>query len=435
MAKGKKKKKKNNVIDANVKQKGASKKKRKERPQKIKTAKEQPKPRVWATIFKSLFSNVNAIAGGRFLAWWIALVLFVVSIGLSITPILVQVSNVQGSDIFNHTQYGYQTGLLAFSEELEDNLIDLEVSEKTSIDGTTSYYMINNSNNWNDKFDDKVTLTLNSTSTDYDFHYFSYKNHSDVEQLRVFYVPNHTIALGEEISDENATIDYVQLIDYLTSFSYDNSREENFGEAPISFLVLGSKTYHGAIYRPLSSFKVGDKIVIDGQRPEASVSGTYSEGLVGTKLHEFVKYLPDYKNKDNAPTVLDGSSPNTREQYVQGVFENWKHFLNEGYRPVKRSLFWVQFAVAAGTNASIILLMGLVIFLITRGKTSPNRDWTFLQSMKISAWSALSPGLLALILGFIMPSFSGMAFIMLFGMRLMWMSMKQLRPAVQPPSK
>ena len=75
--------------------------------------------------------------------------------------------------------------------------------------------------------------------------------------------------------------------------------------------------------------------------------------------------------------------------------------------------------------------MGLLMFLLTRGKNNPNRGLTFWITCKISAWIDFTPGLLAMILGFIWPAAAGLGYIVLIGLRTMWLSMRQLNPAAQ----
>jgi hypothetical protein len=65
---------------------------------------------------------------------------------------------------------------------------------------------------------------------------------------------------------------------------------------------------------------------------------------------------------------------------------------------------------------------------MTRGKMNPNNTMRFGQTMKIGAWSLLSPALLTLIVSGIFPDLAGSAFVLLVGLRLMWLSSKYLRP-------
>ena len=52
----------------------------------------------------------------------------------------------------------------------------------------------------------------------------------------------------------------------------------------------------------------------------------------------------------------------------------------------------------------------------------------FIETMNMSFYLALSPAVLTLIFGFIFPRYASFIFVALMSIRLMWMSMKTLRP-------
>ncbi|MCR4880242.1 MAG: hypothetical protein K5906_04740, partial [Bacilli bacterium] len=79
----------------------------------------------------------------------------------------------------------------------------------------------------------------------------------------------------------------------------------------------------------------------------------------------------------------------------------------------------------------LTLFLGLLMFLLTRGKRNFNNYLKWYQCMCISAWAAFTPGLLGLIFGFLMPAYAIMFFILFMGVRVMWLSMKQLSPTYQ----
>ena len=74
--------------------------------------------------------------------------------------------------------------------------------------------------------------------------------------------------------------------------------------------------------------------------------------------------------------------------------------------------------------------MGLMLWLLTRGKNNPNRNLTIWVGVKISWWIDFTPGLLAMILGFVWSAAAGLAYIVLMGLRTMWLSMRSLNPAL-----
>ena len=84
--------------------------------------------------------------------------------------------------------------------------------------------------------------------------------------------------------------------------------------------------------------------------------------------------------------------------------------------------------VFLGVYIVLIFIMGLLIFLLTRGKTNMFNYLKFMDCQKMVWWASLAPAILAVIFGFIFTNFAQMIFIILLGLRVMWMSMKQLRP-------
>ena len=72
--------------------------------------------------------------------------------------------------------------------------------------------------------------------------------------------------------------------------------------------------------------------------------------------------------------------------------------------------------------------MGLMVFLLTRGKTNPFRIYTFWDCQKIAYWAVPAPSVISLALGFFMSNFALVSFALVVGLRVMWLSMRTLRP-------
>ena len=71
----------------------------------------------------------------------------------------------------------------------------------------------------------------------------------------------------------------------------------------------------------------------------------------------------------------------------------------------------------------------LLIFLLTRGKNNPLKSTIkWYHGFGISTWLSMTPALLSLVLGFFLSNFAMMIYILTFGIRCMWLSMKNLRP-------
>ena len=373
----------------------------------MKKAKKAPRKQTWRVILSSLFSNNAVVEGGRHRAWYIALIMLVLGTTAALAPSMISIGKTSGADIMSSPQYSFENGRLEFAKELNTKSVSLKVVSEEE-DGVTNYRLKNVGDNWNSVFEDKTTV--NST----DYHYYSYSA-NDGEKLRVYYVP-----LGTDdpaTTDDEGLSGYSNLLEYLSGLTYDSTNEEAPGTKPVSFIVFGESTYRVTLYNPTT--------VTKGSEYEKSLAGLYTKKLVDLDFKDFV--IKDVNG--NSIVGLDENAA-TFSQYRAGVDSNYKNFFIESYRTVKTMTFWTNVGVFAGTYVSISLAMGLIIFIMTRGKTSPTRDWTFWQSMAISFWATLSPGLLTFIIGLLMPQYASMAFIMLLGMRIMWMSMKQIRPPV-----
>ena len=106
----------------------------------------------------------------------------------------------------------------------------------------------------------------------------------------------------------------------------------------------------------------------------------------------------------------------------------WRQVFHDGaaYGVMINGLTWV--GIVAAIFVALTFILGLTVFLMTRGKRNPFNVYTFWQSQKIAYWASFTPAVLAMILSFIVPSWAILFYIFLFGMRIMWMSMRSLRP-------
>ena len=117
--------------------------------------------------------------------------------------------------------------------------------------------------------------------------------------------------------------------------------------------------------------------------------------------------------------------------YVSGVKANYNEIFNEVYLTSKNKTFWTYCGIFYGVYLVLVVFMGLMLFLLSRGKNNPMNYLTFWTTFKMACWSTLAPAVLAMVLGFLLASYATLFFIILYGLRIMWMSMRQLRPMAQ----
>ena len=109
------------------------------------------------------------------------------------------------------------------------------------------------------------------------------------------------------------------------------------------------------------------------------------------------------------------------------TWTNWKYFYRKAYDNNRIKLSWQTTLMMFGINAGITMFMGFMLWVLTRGKN--NLNWfTIWETQKIAYWATVSPAILTTGLGFLIASFSQVMFPLLLGVRIMWLSMKLLRP-------
>lgn len=144
-----------------------------------------------------------------------------------------------------------------------------------------------------------------------------------------------------------------------------------------------------------------------------------SHTVVGTLYCE--NAWKDFKSGTDFVTLINDSD-------IETVRSNLISFLDKAYNYQRVTNAWINTGLFAGIDLLVVLLMGLMIFILTRGKTNPFRMYTFIESMRISFWATLSPAILTVALGFLITNLMDVLFPFLLGIRVMWLTMKSLRP-------
>ena len=340
----------------------------------IKNKKKVEWGKIWYYI-KSLFSIQIVFDCGTSKKWYVAVILALLSLIVTVIPISVNVSQSSGAAFINASSADpYAYGLNEYVEN-KSTIGDIRFSEDKAV------YEKESSITYNVIGEIKVVkpiMTYERTSANGQ----SYKN-----SFKLFFIPT-------------TAGDFATQVNYILSPGKYGLSTDTSEVNTSSLAIFGVNNFYGVLYNYTTSKSVG------------TVNGDYinlREGLEGKTLNEIL--------------TKDASTPT---EYLN----NFKDFAYDSYINNRTTLMWVQVGMVAGINAGILLLMGLVMFLMTRGKNNPNRVIKWYQCYGMAAWAAPTPALLTLIMGFILPSYAVMYFVLFYGFRIMWMSMKQLRPAV-----
>lgn len=359
-------------------------KKKKRKP--IKTV----NPETWKNVklgLSTLISNDGCIQAARTFhgpADLIPIGLTLVAVVLAVLPTFVSQMNAkQSSYIFGSASANYEAGLAEFSQSLvyDDHGVKRDTPLSLSINDEGTAYQIsdadlaalNNGANWY-----TVTRTTDAGTKPVFEVYFNNTDYSDA--------------------------DFISLINaYKDPWNEGKTRDASgtIAEYQCSYLAFGKE---GITFR---------------KRTESS-SFT---GLTGV-----YKRLAGYNLTTIAKELSDAGHHATSKIYLNRMHDEFVKIIDDSTLDAKIGAVWAYVGIFAGVDMGLIVLFGAILFLMTRGKNNPFRVINFWETQKMSYWACFTPSLLAMILGFFMSQYAMLFFMFAFGMRMMWMSMRSMRP-------
>lgn len=341
-------------------------------------------------IFGSLYSNQRAIDGARHNRWWVALIMFVFSVLLPVIPITVNASQLHGTTFFSSGLKGFDTTITDFAITSRDEGIALTINDKNRLEDVD--------NKWKETYQ-----YYDSDNKGIQYNYLN-ENSGQYDLLVYFINPlldgasfNNTVneILAKRYVLESATL-------YVAPTESEDSIETPALYRPTT-LIFGSNNVILSVYQPNSIDLYG------------TVNGDYLHTEPGTILQNFA--------------IIDGNIADINKSAdVTVASQRWLSFFDETFVTFKNNQMLFNSLLALGIYIVLGAFMGLMIFLLTRGKKNIFRIYTFGDCEKIVSWAMVSPAILSLILGFIFKDYAMMFFIILIGLRVMWLSMKQLQP-------
>lgn len=369
-------------------------------------------------VLGGLFSNNRTIQNSARHSWWAALIIALLSIWLPVLPIMTSYGRTHGSDFVGKYDYGFSDELVKCTKALQFEYEDFKVYNKL---GAKTEFRVNESK--------ELQMYLNGSTVPTDY-----------------FIPNHfedTTPVAQYISSHDVVEDNVHVTKHQVEFelyytndtdykdnvapfiNYLSTRKYQLGTTTIitdpdskkdgyaaSFLVLTKDSLYAKIYKDNSTVSAGTSLKSNWSRTKSGVN------LIDDRLLIVdLEGLPE----DLSERYLD-------QRYIQRVFANWEDVFDEAFRSQRDFNVTFFMGLYLGVYAVLVVLMGLLIFFMTRGKHNMFNYLKFLECNKIAWWASLCPAILALIIGFLMPGLASMIFIILFGLRVMWMSMKQFKP-------
>ena len=345
-------------------------------------------------FFGSLISNDRAMEGAKNSPWWVTLIIFLAATILPVVPITVSVANTSGGDFLSSYTYSFDTTISKATQELKNDDYQFVINE-----------------------DKKLIVTGNDVTNEIPLYTYTYSADGKQRKDLEIYYDNRPYSS----SGSKDTISYCNT--FLNSLISDNlykvdtidkkseNDEENTKYYIPSFVFFCPNTIYVYLFQDGTSTVAAN-----------NYSGcNYKHFAANTEL------LTLALKETETPTDLN----NLTSAYKEKVTKNWKSIFSKCYIDQKNNSLLYSSLLYLGIYAVLELFMALMLFILTRGKKNPFNYIKLPLCLGIESWASFCPALLAMILGFMFSgnSIGQMAYIMLLGMRIMWLSMKQLRPA------
>jgi len=351
----------------------------------------------------AIISNAAVVELGQKKPWYGAIITALLSVVLAALPILTTSLKTKGGDILKGTTYGYETGLVHFQQDL--NASEKKVEWKIENSSLTV-------SGWKG-----FLSTEESGSTDAELWYHHVSNVTKKVDFAVFVAFNketETLLEGKDFSDYVAKV--YNGINPTTGAKIGTTLNVNVGTpSSESAETASDKNHVNTIIFGKNTFRVMKAKANGEWAEEASVGSLrdYSGGEL--PLNSLVKNV--------------SAEPDAVETYIADTKKAWSNYLDKAAEKQIIGSAWKMTGLMAAIFVFFVFFMGLMIFIMTRGKNNPYRIYTFWMTQKMSYWAAFTPALLGMIIGFFVnATILQFLFIILFGFRIMWLSMKTLRP-------
>lgn len=343
--------------------------------------------------FGSLINNAACIRGAKSGPLWLTIVMFVLSVFLPVLPIFINQANIKGSSFLGSYSYGLERYVTSLAIDLKEEGYELGIGEdhllSVNKDGNEINYAEYGSNK---PFASYVVKTSDDSAKEqYGF---------------CLYVSN-----AENNSDRKAVNNAVKAKKYALGTLNASDEAENVYTP--SYMILFKNSVVVNLFANNST-----KVVA------SSYAGDYKTMKATTHA---LQDLLTVTNKDGV-TI---SQSLTNVEYTDGVLNNYKKFLNKSYETLKIKNMWGTSGIYLAIFFGLSVIMGFLMWVLTRGKKNPNNYYTPWLTAKIEARLGLAPAIITLVAGFFLTSQVPLIFILLLGLRVMWISMKELRPVQQ----
>ena len=346
--------------------------------------------------FRSLVSNQACVDGGKEAPWWIGVIFLVLGVSLPVIPTVVSLQKAYGSSFVASYNYGSDRGIANTAIQYKNENFEFRV-----VDKKLSYYKDGAA------YDIPAAGNLGTETT------FKYLVRDDM--INGAY--NFRLYVTSEVDVDKSNRNLTNLVNALANDKYIYGTTTPWDD---SYADAG-KTAYTPSYAVIAPDTMAVVLMKNG---EATVATSSLAGMSWQYTENCDLLARLFEGVDTSKIASDKKELDT-------VWNHWRAILDEGYHAQRDKTTLNTTLLYLGIYVILVFFLGLMVFLLTRGKNNPFRYIKFFPSMKIAWWACFTPGLLAMILGFLLGQsniIGQMGFIVLASIRIMWLSMRQLRP-------
>ena len=367
--------------------------------------------------FASLIKNDACIESAKQIKGYVPIIIGLVAAFLPVIPLMVSTSKTYGSQFLSASTYNLDRYNTSVMMNVKEQGYEFKLFGEQLL-------------RYKDGAVENMSLENETTPIG---QYVSKSNEGNPIKYQLFY--SERVNAGTNDEKIKTLVSSITDTTYLaeTTFVKGSGDAEAYIKAKQDALAEG-ETYTPVYYRPSFTilYKLGLYTYVNNEstnKQAATFGGDWKnssieEGLIATILKTESTVTNLYEKDASGDYKIMRNS-----EFVNEVQKNMNKVYDNAYLTTKHNSFLLYTFVFYGVYVVLIAFMGLMIFLLTRGKKNPMNYMSFWLSTKIAAWATMAPAILALILGFLLTNFATMFFIILFGVRIMWLSMRQLRPA------
>ena len=185
------------------------------------------------------------------------------------------------------------------------------------------------------------------------------------------------------------------------------SLDDTLKETPRSYLIFTESNVYLTTY--LKTAEVKNTIENGTIKEQAKAHYTFiglNESAKGTEINSF------YASKD-----------------IDSCITHWEEFFVDLYKVSKTQYLWGYTGVLCAINLGVVALVALLTMILTRLKSATGDKLNYLQALQITCFASFAPALISVLLGFMIPSFAQVGFVLCLGLRSTFLGMKAANPA------